>query len=131
MKLHILKIKEEYYRDAIADEKTFELRKNDRDYKVGDLIHFVDVNGYDFGYYKDNVFRIEYILKDGLEYGLDKDYCIFRGVRVMSLEEIINLLKISGKNTKRQVVDMLENATIEQLQELRKSIDEKINIKKI
>ena len=45
----------------------------------------------------------------------------------MSLEDIINLLKISGKNTKRQVVDMLENATIEQLQELRKSITEKIN----
>lgn len=49
----------------------------------------------------------------------------------MTLEEIINLLKISGNNTKKQVVDMLENATIEQLQELRKSITEKINIKKI
>lgn len=76
MKLHILKIKEEYYSDVIAGEKTFELRKNDRDYQVGDLIHFVDVNGYDFGYYKDNVFKIEYILKDVPEYGLDKSYCI-------------------------------------------------------
>lgn len=76
MKLHILKIKEEYYMGVIAGEKTFELRKNDRDYKDGDLIHFVDVNGYDFGYYKDNVFRIAYILKNVEEYGLDKDYCI-------------------------------------------------------
>lgn len=76
MKLHILKIKEEYYMDLIAGEKTFELRKNDRDYKVGDLIHFVDVNGDDFGYYKDNTFKITYILKNVEEYGLDKDYCI-------------------------------------------------------
>ncbi len=30
--------------------------------------------------------------------------------------------------TKKQVVDMLENATIEQLQELRESINEKIRI---
>lgn len=46
----------------------------------------------------------------------------------MTLEEIINLLKISDNNIKKQVVDMLENATIEQLQELRESINEKIRI---
>lgn len=46
----------------------------------------------------------------------------------MTLEEIINLLKISGSNTEKQVVDMLENATIDQLQELRESINEKIRI---
>ena len=46
----------------------------------------------------------------------------------MTREEIINLLKISGSNTEKQVVDMLENATIEQLQELRESINEKIRI---
>lgn len=85
MKLHILKIKYEYFMDIGCGRKTFELRKNDRDYKVGDLIHFVDVNEQknkskphnmlsmiDY----DNVYVIDYILTDVPEYGLDKDYCI-------------------------------------------------------
>ena len=45
MKLHILKIKEKYLTDILYDDKTFEIHKNDCDYQIGDLIHFVDVNG--------------------------------------------------------------------------------------
>ena len=41
MKLHELKIKEEYWNAILRGDKTFELRKNDRDYQVGDLIHFI------------------------------------------------------------------------------------------
>ena len=41
MKLHELKIKDEYYEDIISGTKKAELRKNDRDYQVGDLIHFI------------------------------------------------------------------------------------------
>lgn len=77
MKIHELKIKEEYYQDLIRGRKSFELRKNDRDYKVGDLIHFVGINGEEYNY---NVYIIVYVLKDVPEYGLDKDYCIL-GIR--------------------------------------------------
>lgn len=77
MKLHILKIKDKYYQDLIRGRKSFELRKNDRDYKVGDLIHFVGINGEEYNY---NVYIIVYVLKDVPEYGLDKDYCIL-GIR--------------------------------------------------
>ena len=73
MKIHKLKIKDKYYQDLIRGRKLFELRKNDRDYKVGDLIHFVGINGEEYNY---NVYIIVYVLKDVPEYGLDKDYCI-------------------------------------------------------
>ncbi len=77
MKLHNLKIKEEYFEAILQGKKTFELRKNDRDYQVGDLIHFIKTDGLEyFGHSKD-VFRITYILTNVQEYGLDKDYCIF------------------------------------------------------
>ena len=76
MKLHILKIESVYYNEINFGIKTFELRKNDRDYKVFDLIHFVDTNGQDFKENCNNVYQIIYILKDVEKYGLDKDYCI-------------------------------------------------------
>lgn len=94
MKLHELKIKEEYFNAVIRGEKTFELRKNDRNYQVGDLIHFVEFSNkakyFDYAKNKiatkqvtrefeenpNNLFEITYILKDVTEYGLDKDYCI-------------------------------------------------------
>ena len=75
MKLHELKIKDEYFKEVLRENKTFELRKNDRDYQVGDLIHFVDIDG-NPSYNEKLVFQITYILKDVPEYGLDKDYCI-------------------------------------------------------
>lgn len=85
MKLHELKIKHEYLIDVETGKKTFELRKNDRDYQVGDLIHFIDVGRINTTLDKDDVepaidenalYQITYILKDVPEYGLDKDYCI-------------------------------------------------------
>lgn len=70
-RIHILKIEDKYLKaikDGIKDGiKTFELRKNDRDYQVGDLIKFS----------KDkDIYKITYILKDVKEYGLDSNYCI-------------------------------------------------------
>ena len=44
MKLHELKIKHEYLIDVALGNKTFELRYNDRDYQVGDLIRFIDIS---------------------------------------------------------------------------------------
>ena len=66
-RIHLLKIEDEYLKAIKDGIKTFELRKNDRDYQVGDLIKFS----------KDkDIYRITYILKDVKEYGLDKEYCI-------------------------------------------------------
>ena len=83
MKLHELKILHKYLIDISIGIKTFELRKNDRNYQVGDLIHFIDVKEDDTSkfdiepYVDDNtLYRITYVLKDVEKYGLDKDYCI-------------------------------------------------------
>lgn len=36
--IHSLKIKSEYFEKIISGEKNFEVRKNDRDFRVGDLL---------------------------------------------------------------------------------------------
>lgn len=74
MKLHVLKIKDEYFYLAWNGTKKAELRRDDRDYEVNDLIHFVNVDGKEFLNFKDNIFIITHILSHGIEYGLLNDY---------------------------------------------------------
>ena len=59
--MHLLKINQKYYEDVMFGRKKAELRKNDRDFKVGDLIHFTRVDG---GEYETiiNMFVITHIL---------------------------------------------------------------------
>ena len=78
MKLHEIKIKDKYYEDIVYGKKKAELRKNDRDYKVGDLIHFIPQNIF----WEPAVYQITHILKDVPEYGLADVYCI------MSIERL-------------------------------------------
>lgn len=72
---HELKILPQYFQAVWDGSKNFELRKNDRDYKVGD--HLV-LREYRDGVYTGSFLKVivTYILKDCTEYGLDKDYCI-------------------------------------------------------
>lgn len=95
MKLHILKIKDEYFDAVLKGYKTFELRKNDRDFQVGDLIHFIRTDGDEYGFLfingekifaRELSYQIIYILKDVPEFGLDKDYCIL-GIKQLEVKE--------------------------------------------
>lgn len=61
MKMHLLKINQKYYEDVMKGDKRAELRKNDRDFKVGDLIHFTKVNGEEYEPHI-NMFIITHIL---------------------------------------------------------------------
>ncbi|MGF1726377.1 DUF3850 domain-containing protein [Photobacterium nomapromontoriensis] len=54
MNIHDLKIKTEYLKAIIDGDKTFEIRKNDRDFKVGDRICLSDGTQY-------IIVRIKYI----------------------------------------------------------------------
>ena len=96
MKLHELKIKHEYLEAVVCGKKTFELRKNDRDYQVGDLIHFIDegtiipLNNNFFCEERiddDALYKITYILKDVPQYGLNVDYCIL-GIKKVEIKEV-------------------------------------------
>lgn len=82
MKIHQLKIQHKYLVDIALGLKRFELRKNDRDYSIGDLIQFKDLKDtahpLDAQVYidKEALYFITYVLKDVPQYGLDADYCI-------------------------------------------------------
>lgn len=67
--LHKLKIHPDYFFDIIWGIKTFELRKNDRNYKVGDFLLLTTELG------SEVIREIKYIMTGG-QYGLDKDYVI-------------------------------------------------------
>ena len=78
MSVHNIKIKKKYYDAVLSGEKTFEIRKNDRDYQVGDIIHFVPIAD-DCNMiipHNPNEYKITYVFHGG-EYGLEKEYCVF------------------------------------------------------
>lgn len=91
--LHKLEIKHEYLVDITLGKRNFDIRKNDRDYQVGDLINFVEVN--EFGKVnmrgtgtiidENALYRITCVLKDVPEY-VAKDYCIL-GIKHVRIEE--------------------------------------------
>lgn len=85
-KKHILKIKPIYFEYVRQGFKTFELRLNDRDYKVGDYVHFVNTDGKEFETQENNLFKITYVLKDIPEYGLNEKFCIFSLMKVKDNE---------------------------------------------
>lgn len=72
-----------YFNDILYNNKNFELRKNDCDYKVNDIIKLKEYNDQQItGNYV--IVRITYVLKNVPEYGLDKDYCIF-GFKILEV----------------------------------------------
>lgn len=91
MKTHELKIKEKYFEEVLGGRKTFELRKDDRGYEVGDGIAFRVVG-------EENdppcavcaLWKITYILRDCPEYGLMPGYCILGIKREESSEKGAN-----------------------------------------
>ena len=74
--VHELKIQPKYFKMVKWGIKKFELRKDDRNYKVGDLI---TLREYENGEYTGKEIKnlpIWCILRDCPEYGLKEGYCI-------------------------------------------------------
>lgn len=74
-KEHELKILPEYYEAVLSGKKKFEIRKNDRNFKEGDMVKLREFKD---GEYTGNFIkgRITYILFGG-KFGLEEGYCIF------------------------------------------------------
>lgn len=64
MKLHVLKIVEPYFTQVKEGIKTFEVRKNDRDFKVGDRLRLVLFEDGEMKIYMFLLRKIVYILDD-------------------------------------------------------------------
>lgn len=114
MKIHNIKILEEYARDVLAKRKTFEIRYNDRDYQVGDIIIFVvvDTNNKLKKHSLNNaVWKITYILDDF--YGLRNDYIAMSIEEMSGIEILLHAQKLYAetKNTSELTNDNSYNET--------------------
>lgn len=74
IKTHELKIEPKYFKEVINETKKFELRKDDREFVVGDelILREFDNNSYTGNSCK---VKVTYKLNGG-QYGLDIGYCI-------------------------------------------------------
>lgn len=90
MDKHALKILPKYFKELVECRKNFELRKKDRDYRIGDIL---ELNEFDGDKYTGNslLYEITYILNGG-EYGLDKDYVI------LSIQELGMQIYLAKEN---------------------------------
>ncbi len=76
-KCHYLKTERKYYQAVEYGAKTFEVRKNDRDFNVFDLVVLQEVvNGIPTGRALEPM-EIVYIL-DGGKYGVEEGYCVMQ-----------------------------------------------------
>lgn len=75
MKIHELKILPEFFSDVEREIKKFEIRLNDRDFKVGDLAVLREWDG---AAYTGQIItkKIVYVFTDE-RFGLQPGYCIF------------------------------------------------------
>lgn len=74
--IHELKILPKYFNEVRNLNKQFELRKDDRDYRVGDWILLREYENGQYTGREAGCFRISYILRDCTQYGLMDGYCI-------------------------------------------------------
>ncbi|MCF3107296.1 DUF3850 domain-containing protein [Niabella sp. CC-SYL272] len=79
--VHELKTHPKYFSALLAGSKTFEVRKNDRDYKIGDELLLKEYDPDDDEIvpepYTGRILhrRIDYILHGG-QYGIEPGYCV-------------------------------------------------------
>jgi len=73
--IHRKKILPEYYKDVVSGEKTFEIRKDEDNIQVGDILVLEEFDGEKYtGFGTERV--VTYVLRNCPEYGLMDGYCI-------------------------------------------------------
>ena len=106
---HRIKLLEKYADDVFDGTKPFEIRKNDRGYKVGDTVSFLPVNANGDSVkhpINDAFFVISYLLKGPL-YGLEEGYVVF-ALEKLTLESALIL------ETRSFIVGALQRAKKQQ-----------------
>ena len=80
---HVLKILPEYFNLVKSGVKTFELRYNDRKFKIGDIIELVTFLDEHTEPSKLHV-KITYVLQNCPQYGLKEGFAIL-GIKIISM----------------------------------------------
>lgn len=76
METHRLKTWTEYYKSILSGEKTFEVRKNDRGFKTGDILLLNEWDNSTSKYTgSQTAVQITYMLNGG-QFGIESGYCV-------------------------------------------------------
>lgn len=80
MKKHVLKTWPKYFKEVQSGDKSFEVRKDDRNFQVGDILELQEWDPLHNWYTGNFTFKqIAYKL-DGGEFGIEKGFCVL-GIR--------------------------------------------------
>lgn len=83
-KTHELKILPEYFNAVVDGRKTFELRKNDRGFKVNDKLLLKEININSGKFTKREILvKVTYLLENCEKHGLKDGFCIM-GIKMQS-----------------------------------------------
>jgi ASC-1-like (ASCH) protein len=77
MKTHYLKTWPPYFERIKNGQKTFEVRKNDRDFQVGDTAILNEFNPKTQEFTGDEVIRIITYVLHGGQFGIESGFCVF------------------------------------------------------
>lgn len=81
--VHVLKTWDEFMQDIALRNKTFEVRKNDRNYEVGDILILQGFDKDKKAYTdKQITAKVTYILHGG-QFGVEEGYCVM-GIVVLN-----------------------------------------------
>ena len=85
MKIHVIKLNEEFCDAVFCGDKNFEIRKNDRGYQKSDTIKFIPVSNIGIEFFHpvgDTLYEITYVLSG---WGIKEEYVVF-GIKEVSKE---------------------------------------------
>lgn len=92
---HELKIRPQFFDKVISGEKTFEIRKNDRNFKVGDRIILKEYDNETGFTGRNAVFDITYVMTD-TEF-VKKGFAVL-GIKPYSIKEMLERSTDNGKD---------------------------------
>ena len=92
---HKLKTLPEFYQQVVSGNKTFEARKNDRDFKIGDVLHLQEWDG---SYTGQECHRLVTYMLTGEEFGIKEGYCILGIVPILFPLELVGSKEVGIKS---------------------------------
>lgn len=107
---HELKILPQYYKEIISQRKTFEIRKDDRNFQVGDRLFLREWDGEKYTGRLTRNREITYILRDAEKYGLKEGYCIL-GIQPVGWDWIKQTTVIQNGNN-NMTIGHVDNLTL-------------------